>query len=604
MKQIHFFNRIQWKFITIYTLLILIAMQVIGAYFIKSLESHYINNFTRLLDQQAGLLVHSIQNYLSEAEGKGDGESYRDIDSFIEQMVSSPHVEIQVLDQNGIVLSTNIDKQTIIGQRNTQLEVKRALTGTRDETIRIHPKNGHRMKILSLPIKIKGEVVGALYLMGSMEETYQTIKEINNILATGTLIALVFTAGLGIAISRTITSPIKEMKDQATAMADGDFSRMVKVYGQDEIGQLARSFNHLSKRLSTALSENEEEKKKLSSILSYMSDGVIATNHAGRIILMNQRAEQMLNKKEFEVIGTSITKLLSIKDFPIKGRSFEEVQKFLIRLENEDQLQILQVNATPIKREGKKHQGIIAVLQDVTNQEKLEKERKDFVANVSHELRTPLTTMKSYLEALEDGVLHDPTLGPRFIQVIQNETERMIRLVNDLLQLSKIDKKIRLFIQEVDLRVLIEDITDRFSVQLKQRSIRLLLSFDQDLPLVFLDRDQMIQVFDNLLSNAIKYSHDGGNINIKVTQQQSQIQISITDEGVGIPKSDLEHIFQRFYRVDKARSRDMGGTGLGLSIAREMIVAHKGNISIESEYGEGTTVTISLPLIMEEGDEL
>jgi two-component system sensor histidine kinase VicK len=606
MKSLKILDRIHWKFITIYILLILIAMQVIGAYFISALESHYVKNFTRMLDQQASLFSYSIQDYMTEEPAEEDKEldQFKDINFLIDRMFSAPNVDVQVLDKNGVVLGTSVDKQTIIGQKNTQIEVKRALSGTRDETIRINPKNGHRMKILSLPIKIDEEVVGAIYLMASMEEMYQTINDINSILATGTIIALALTAGLGVALAKTITSPIKEMTTQATAMADGDFSRQVKIYGKDEIGQLAHAFNYLSDRLSKALSENAEEKKKLSSILFYMNDGVIATDRRGRVILMNQTAETMLGHKEYEVVGLKLSELLNMPQGLRTETLFLKDNRFLVETVMEKHTHILQVNVTPLKREGRQVQGVIAVLQDVTNQEKLERERKEFVANVSHELRTPLTTMKSYLEALEDGVISDPDLGPRFIKVTQNETERMIRLVNDLLQLSKMDtKKHALKLVQTDLHHLIEDVAERFSVSLKQRGLELQLDLPGQLPLVDVDSDQMIQVFDNLISNAIKYSMAEGVIRIIAWHEKNEIFISIRDEGVGIPKPDLEHIFKRFYRVDKARSRDMGGTGLGLSIAREMILAHQGSISIDSDSGKGTTVWIRLPVHQKGGGQ-
>jgi two-component system sensor histidine kinase VicK len=603
MKRLRIFDRIHWKLITIYMLLILIAMQVIGAYFIKSLESHYVNNFTQMLDQQASLFAYSIQSYIEEPLEREEGEQNKDINFLIDHMFSTPNIDIQVLDKNGIVIGTTGDRQAILGQRNTQIEVKRALLGTRDETIKINPKNGHRMKILSLPIKLGDEVVGAIYLMASMEEMYLTIQDINHILATGTIIALALTATLGFALARTITSPIKDMTGQAAAMAEGDFSRKVRIYGKDEIGQLAHAFNYLSERLSRALSENAEEKKKLASILFYMSDGVIATDRRGRIILMNHMAEIMLNRKEQEVMGEKLSNLLNTPTEREQDTLFAKDNRFLMEADVDGHTFVLQVNVTPLNKEGQHMQGVIAVLQDVTNQEKMERERKEFVANVSHELRTPLTTMKSYLEALEEGVIWDKELAPRFIKVTQNETERMIRLVNDLLQLSRMDtQKYSIKLQKTDINNLLQEVADRFSVPLKQRELSLQVNVSNRLPMVYVDQDQMIQVLDNILSNAIKYSVAQEVIHIAAKHEGPEVIISIRDEGSGIPKAELKHIFKRFYRVDKARSRDMGGTGLGLSIAREMILAHQGSINIDSDIGEGTTVTIRLPLDQKKGE--
>lgn len=608
-RRFKWFNSINLKIIMIYILLILIAMQVISAYFMKSLESHYINNFTRMLDQQASLFAYSAQNYLSEKDLDEENRTQpqEDMNAFIDRFFSSPQVDVQVLDQNGVVIGTSSDNKGIIGQKNTQIEVKRALSGSRDETIRINPNNGHRTKIISLPINIDNQVVGAVYVMGSMEEMYQTINDINSILVNGTLIALALTVALGITLAKTITSPIKEMTAQASAMAEGDFTRKVRIYGQDEIGQLGQVFNELSERLSQAISEKAEERNRIASILSHMSDGVVAIDHQGSIILVNSPAEGFLGKKERELIGTSIVEALSLQEEDKERLFRDEDQRFLIDLIVDEQPYIIQVKTSHLSQAGDQTEGRILVLQDVTQQEKLEEERKEFVANVSHELRTPLTTMKSYLEALEDGVLQDPELAPKFVQVVQNETERMIRLVTDLLQLSKMDtRRIPLKCQRTNIHLLIKDVVERFSVPLANRNLTAELQLSKHLPLIEVDPDQMVQVLVNILSNAIKYSNDGGTIVVESSVSDDQeIEIVIADNGIGIPKSDLNNVFKRFYRVDKARSREMGGTGLGLAIAKEIIEAHFGTIWIESTVGQGTAVKMRIPIARENrGDSL
>lgn len=600
MGPIRFFKSIQWKIIIVYVLLILIAMQVIGAYFVKALESHYVNNFSQTLDQQTSLFAYNVQGHLSQRTSEDAQASVTDINFLVDTIFTAPQIEAQVLDRNGIVVGTTSDKQAIIGQKNTQLEVKRALAGAKEESIRLHPINGHRMKIITQSIKVDNDIIGAVYIMASMEDMYETINDINRILATGTVIALLLTAGLGITLARTITSPIQEMTTHAVAMADGDFTRQVKIYGKDEIGRLAQAFNELSARLSVALKENEEEKNKLASILLNMSDGVIATDRAGNIILVNHKVEEMLQQPTAELEGRTITEILPIPQDDI--RQSKDDNHLLIELTQKGQVKTLQVSQSHLTNTKENEQGIIFVLQDVTQQEQLARERKEFVANVSHELRTPLTTMKSYLEALEDGVLENKELAPRFLKVTQNETERMIRLVNDLLQLSKMDGKVGpAKLQWVPFELLVKERIEHFSVDARQREIDINFQSEEELPLIQVDKDQMTQVIDNLISNALKYSNPESHVyvEVKLTEQakgEQGLQIDIRDEGVGIPESDLPHIFTRFYRVDKARSREMGGTGLGLSIAREMIEAHHGSISIQSEYEQGTTVSIILPL--------
>jgi len=594
------FKSVEWKVVVIYILLILVSMQVIGAYFIREVEKYYVNNFTETLNTQSHLLAVNLQRYLDldmeNDQEKVEDNRQEDIDFLVNNLLALRDTEVQVIDRNGVVLSTTEEERTIIGQKNTREEVNLALLGTRYEDTQINPQTGHRVRVLAIPIKNGLRTLGALYMVASMEEMYETLRRINSILLTATIISLLMTGSLGILLARTITKPVKEITRQAAVMAEGDFNRQVKVYSDDEIGQLAQAFNYLTKRLREALSQNEEEKEKLSSILTNMSDGVIAADKDGNILLMNARACEMLQVEESQVLGTNLADVLRL--------SIEEAQplihgngSFLVKTEGEKDPIILKATSRKLKGSELMSKGIITVLQDVTEQEKLEHHRKEFVANVSHELRTPLTTLKSYLEALEDGAITDPEIAPRFVRVTLNETERMIRLVTDLLQLSRLDsKKGELRKTSVHVGQLVMDAVERFSVQFEQKQIKVEMDLPTWMPFIQADRDGITQVIDNILSNAVKYSYPDTTLKVKVQTVQEMIQIGIEDQGVGIPKRDLTRIFERFYRVDKARSREMGGTGLGLSIAREIISAHQGEIKLESEVQQGTKVTITLPI--------
>ncbi|MDU5947388.1 MAG: ATP-binding protein, partial [Paenibacillus macerans] len=373
----------------------------------------------------------------------------------------------------------------------------------------------------------------------------------------------------------------------------------------DEIGQLSKAFNYMTSRLRDALAQNEEEKEKLASILTNMSDGVIATDETGRVILMNRRAGEMLQVEDGLALGTDIMSLLHLP--PEEQGVLEQGAMHSTILENggpDGNVYLIRVTFTPIHRREFGIIGTIAVLQDVTEQEKLEASRREFVANVSHELRTPLTTIKSYTEALEDGALQDPELGPRFTAVIQNQTERMIRLVTDLLHLSRLDsKEAQLRKQPTSVMEMLEEVADRFSFQMQEKEIKPTLFIASDVDTAWLDRDQIDQVLDNLISNAMKYTPEGGTIALEARKNEDgQLAVSVQDNGIGIPKKDLDRIFERFYRVDKARSRNMGGTGLGLSIAREIVKAHGGTISLQSEFGKGTKVTFTLPMEPQGGE--
>ncbi|UKS25985.1 cell wall metabolism sensor histidine kinase WalK [Paenibacillus sp. HWE-109] len=610
MKGIRFFQSIQAKLIIIYVLLILIAMQLIGVYFYKTVETYFKNDFLASRNSQVTLLAGFVGSYLTgdqdsknAAEGK---KTYADLNEFVSNLFSINNAEIQIIDANGNVISTSVANH--LKQKNTQPEVIRALQGIKDNQRIFTDEDGYRKVIIAKPVGSGVRVLGAVYIIASMEDVYKTIRSINRILISGTLIALGLTAILGVLLTSTITNPIKEITKQATAVAEGKFDQQLKIQGTDEIGQLGHTFNFMMNRLKEALTLNEEEKEKLASILTNMNDGIIATDDQGQIIVLNRRAKQILQTEEESTLGHDISEVLGIPMETIRGFIQGQVNTTLLDIElpdDDDQLSV-RIIFTPIHRRGEGQNGIIAVLQDVTDQEKLEQARREFVANVSHELRTPLTTIKSYLEALDDGAIEEPQLASRFISVTRSETERMIRLVTDLLHLSRLDSKQSMMSKSTTLvSEMLEEVADRFSFQLQQRKIQIVIQVEQGVTSLRLDRDKIDQVLDNLVSNAIKYTGDEGAIRLEARKLEKDVlEISVQDNGIGIPKKDLSRIFDRFYRVDKARSRNMGGTGLGLSIAREIVKAHGGSINLESELGHGTRVVFTLPIQQEEEDEL
>lgn len=609
MKLPTFFRTVQAKLIIVYVLLILIAMQLIGVYFVSAMKNSLTSNFTSDLQERAELLsVLAAQNLGNTGETGSGEESLDNLRSLVNNLFNINGAEIQVLDASGKVLTTSKPSHAnYVGRKNTQTVVSRALQGIRDNEEYIIDDDNIRKKVVAKPVSSGGKIVGAIYIVASMSDLYDTMERINGIFLSGMLLALTLTAVLGVILAHTITSPIVELTRRATAVAEGEFNTKMPVLGNDEIGQLSKAINYMTGRLHDALSQNEEEKEKLASILTNMSDGVVATDETGTVILMNRRASEMLEIEEELENGIDILTLLQLPDEERSTIKAGVMHSLLLEndLSNGDK-SINRITFSPIHRRDIGIIGTIAVLQDVTDQEKLETSRREFVANVSHELRTPLTTIKSYTEALEDGALQDPELGPRFVGVIQNETERMIRLVTDLLHLSRLDSKEALLRkQQTGVMDMLEDVADRFSFQMQQKDIRPTIFIENGIDTVWIDRDQIDQVLDNLISNAMKYTPGGGTIAIEARLSGDGLaELSIEDTGVGIPKSDLNRIFERFYRVDKARSRNMGGTGLGLSIAREIVKAHGGSIGLQSELGKGTKITFTLPLQPEEGEGL
>ncbi|MFD2330724.1 cell wall metabolism sensor histidine kinase WalK [Cohnella sp. GCM10020058] len=596
---------IQAKLIMMVLLLILIAVQLIGVYFISTMKKSLIDNFTSNINTQAQLLalmLGSGEFAKQDGEGNRSDEAIESLKQLVGSLFSQNGTETQVLDASGRVLSTSLEShQSYIGRKNTSLLVSRALQGISDNTGELIDEDRIRKKVIAKPILSGDRVIGAVYVVASMSELYNTVERINRIFVSGMLLALGLTAVLGILLSGTITSPIKALTLQVTAVAEGRFDERVPILGNDEIGQLSAAFNEMTERLSEALSINEEENEKLSSILSNMNDGVLATDEIGRVIVANRRARAMLGQETIE--GMTLSECLAIDKAAIAGTlEGKESTRLISRMQpvSEEEL-VFRASLTPIRRRDKGVVGVIAVLHDVTEAEKLDNSRREFVANVSHELRTPLTTIKSYTEALDDGALAEPPLAERFVGVIRSETERMIRLVNDLLHLSRFDsKQAQLRRQMTDVGEMMEDVVDRFSLQLRQKAITVKVEVDPSLAKVWIDRDGIDQVLDNIVSNAIKYTLDGGSVRLTAGPTESgQLSVSVRDTGIGIPKKDLAHIFDRFYRVDKARSRNMGGTGLGLSIAREIVRVNGGSILLDSEQGVGTTVTVMLPMVQE-----
>ncbi|MBB3868480.1 cell wall metabolism sensor histidine kinase WalK [Geobacillus sp. NFOSA3] len=604
MKKVGPFRSIHFKFAVIYVLLILIAMQIIGVYFVRKLETELVQSFKNSLNERVTLLAYNVEQAMNKERDSKSPMLEEDIRSLLNDFVSDDISEVRVIDHKGKVLATsNPYMQNIVGKRTTEIYVKRSLvTGEIVDQMFIDQK-GHRMYISSTPIKSSGEIKGVIYIIASMENVFSQMKQINTILATGTGIALFITAVLGVLLSRTITRPISDMRKQALAMTKGDFSRKVKIYGYDEIGQLAMTFNNLTKKLQEAQATTEGERRKLESVLTHMTDGVIATDRRGRIILINDAALNILNVSRETVLSSSIIDVLGIGDQYTFETLLEERDSLILDFSTDEELYILRASLSVIQKESGLINGLIVVLHDITEQEKIDRERREFVANVSHELRTPLTTMKSYLEALAEGAWQDKAIAPRFIEVVQTETERMIRLVNDLLQLSKLDSKdYKLNKSWVNFSEYFHKVIDRFELT-KSENITFVRKIPKEAIFIEIDKDKITQVLDNIISNAIKYSPQGGKITFRVRELADEIIVSVSDEGVGIPKADLAKVFERFYRVDKARSRKLGGTGLGLAIAKEVVIAHGGTIWAESKEHKGTTIFFTLPLERDQKDD-
>ena len=392
---------------------------------------------------------------------------------------------------------------------------------------------------------------------------------------------------------------LKQLNQKIKDLIAGDYSQVLDMQGNTEITNITNNLNDLSEVIRLTQENLEQESKRLHSILSYMTDGVLATNRRGQITMINDMAKRQLGVESDDALNQNILELLKIEDeYELRDLITQSPEMMIYSQNVNGEYISLRVRFALIRRESGFISGLVAVLHDTTEQEKEERERRLFVSNVSHELRTPLTSVKSYLEALDEGALYEP-VAPDFIKVSLNETNRMMRMVTDLLHLSRIDNETsHLDVELINFTAFITFILNRFDKMRSQdedKKYELVRDYPINSVWIEIDTDKMTQVIDNILNNAIKYSPDGGKITVSMKTTDDQMILSISDQGLGIPKEDLPKIFDRFYRVDKARSRAQGGTGLGLAIAKEIIKQHNGFIWAKSEYGKGSTFTIVLP---------
>lgn len=602
MKKVGFFNTIQLKFIIIYILLLLLAILLIGTFFTTELESDLLESFESSMNDRMELLSYNLgQAFQRErAENEEELTLEEEVQQIVMDLGADGLINIKVINNQSRVIGTN-DRSNLeeLGKKTTQEIIQQVLFfDTPQEGTLYNPQTESRVFVQVEPILDQdGASMGAIYLEGSLENVYDQLEDINRIFFQGSLLAISISAIVGVLVARTITKPIKEMREQAQTMAKGDFTQKVNVYGKDEIGQLAKAFNDLNSKLKHSYATIEEERRKLSTVLFYMSDGVIATDEMGKITLMNEPAGRLIGKNPDDCIGRFLLDVLQLEEKVVDITELHDSGSMIIDFSDAEQPFLIRANFSTVVDDENEITGLITVISDVTEQEKVEQERRDFVSNVSHELRTPLTTLKSYIEALLDGAWKEKDIAPKFLDVAQNETERMIRMVNDLLQLSKFDSdEYTLNKERIDFFQYFHHVIDRFEMHLPE-GITFVRHVPRGAAFVEMDQDRMTQVLDNIISNAIKYSPEGGKIHLRVDKWRQQLLVSVEDQGIGISYDKLEKIFERFYRADRARSRKLGGTGLGLAITKELVEAHQGKIWAKSKKGNGTTIFFTLPLI-------
>lgn len=597
----------------LFIFLLLVSLQIIGAYFIRQLESDLINNF----DSQMSLNVRFLENSVTPVlESENQEEINLATQNVLRDYIGGDFLEVQVIDAKGYIVGINDQtRQSMVGTKSTDRDVQQSLLLESDRKYQYldEERNSRVLKTVSSIFSPTNpdEIIGAVMMESNIEVVYTQISEVVQILVSASAVAVVITIFLAIIISQGVARPIAEMRTQTLAIAQGNYSGKIRIYGNDELGQLAETINDLALKVKDAQETTEAERQRLDSVLKHMSDGVIATDRRGRVMIINNRAVELLGINQENAVGKSIMKVLNLdKTFTFR-HLLEKDDELILHIENEDDKEdsTLQGEFSIIQRETGFISGVVCVLTDITEQEKIEQERRNFVSNVSHELRTPLTSVKSYTESLQEGAWKNPEIAPSFLKVIATETERMIRMVSDLLHLSRMDQgNMELEKEYISINDLLSHILDRFDMMvqsgaLRDKNYQIVRDFTKRTLWVDVDQDKLTQVIDNIMNNALKYSPEGGTITCRLMETHNSVVMSITDEGMGIPRKDLSHIFERFYRVDRARARSMGGTGLGLAISKEVLMLHGGRIWATSLENKGSTFFISLPYVSFEEEE-
>lgn len=594
----------RWRIVLIYFLLVFIAMTIVSVFIVNQLEAYQLNSIRESLTKtvnDTGLLT-SFAEYDSLIDHQA--EIQKSIDDGWDK---SFREELSIVDKDLIVVASTIDN--IIGQSagRAGLEVgiiTGALGGNKMEERDGVITGNIPVKNLAYPIGEGDHATGVVYIRADLDSIYDFLGQSKSIFVRAMVLALLVTVVLGFLIARSITVPINDVTEKAERMSQGDFSQEVSVKSDDEIGRLAEMFNLLREKLDFTLSEISNEKSKLETILKYMADGLIAIELDGRIIHANPAALAMLNLSEEAVTSKNYQDILGCRGKDLK---LDNIKENCMEEGGQDIFDygasIFAIRYDRFKDEDGQDVGIIMIIQDITERQKLENMQTDFVANVSHELKTPLTTIKSYTETLLDGALEDPEISRSFLSIVDSEADRMNRLVKDLLQLSRIDhQQEKWHMKESNLISLLKSIVTKVEMTAHQKKQHLNCLFDQESRvMVMIDKDRIEQVILNIISNSIKYTDEGGRIDIDVVEAKGQARIIVADNGIGMAESEIPRIFERFYRVDRARSRAMGGTGLGLAIAKQIVEEHGGSIEMESQEGKGTKATICLPLALRRG---
>lgn len=586
------FKGLQWKIVMIFVLMVMAIMSVAGTFLVLSVTNSYYNLFA---DEMDSIFTESFVEQVQTGAANDEAYVKQVMSAYMARMGIDSYRNYYIIDgKSGQVIDSSAPVGADFSAQTPNYIM--AMSG------QVGRKVSPAARMMDYAVPVSGEGFSyIIYVRDTMQELTTVIQKIFGIILQALLLGVSISLLIGYFLSRTITTPIKNLTNKAQHLAEGEFGNKIEAKSDDEIGTLTDTFNDMSTKLQEAMLQMSTENNKIEAILENMTDGVMAFATDGSLIHINATARKMFALDDEEVIEFDSFFEKHHADIRLGDLLYLEDNRYM---ERDLELQEVSIKASFVVFEDELDNtgSVLVVLHDVTRQAKLEMARREFVANVSHELRTPLTTVKSYAETLID-MAEGSDFPVTFMHTIVNETDRMTRLVKDLLVLSSLEQSDQLKKSVFDMKVLLSDVVETMSLVAKEQGHRLTLKTKGNFEDFYGDRDRLEQLLYNIISNSIKYTPNGGKIEVFAERIFNSIYIKVKDTGIGIPEKDLGRIFERFYRVDKARSREKGGTGLGLAISKGIVENHEGTISIESELHKGTEVSISLPVFPPEIDE-
>jgi two-component system phosphate regulon sensor histidine kinase PhoR len=587
--------RLRWKFFWSFLLLSAVSLVLAGVLISRQAEALFVKQVEESLLSEARLVESEFDAFpINDAFGAR-------IDSLAHRLGERTKARITIIDSTGRVLGDSYIGEAELPTVENHLlrpEVRQAIREAVGKNVRFSQTVKMNMLYLAIPIEQNHETVGFVRLALPLERLSEQENRITEAVILSLLLSLLLSFALSIVTSNRLGRRIKLLADSAQGIARGEFTTKIKVRGHDELSDLAGYFNHMSSELECTISQLKSEKLQVGSIVSNMKEGVIALDSKGIILLANDAARRIFGWKT-EVLNRMYYENLH------EPRLTELIGRVLTNRKNESVVitlgfpeeRVLMTEAVAVSTSASDQVSLVLVLLDITQINRLERIRKDFVANASHELRTPLTSIKGFVEALRDGTTDDLAQAKHFLEIISRQIDRMSKIISDMSLLSQIEVEgFQLRPAKFSLKELIHEMIEQHKGLAAKKGVRVEAAFEAQRDSVVADRDRLTQVFINLIDNAIKFTPEGGQVRLCLSEKPGWLLVSVEDTGIGIPSTDLPRIFERFYTVDKARSRELGGTGLGLSIVKHIVEAHGGEVWVESELGRGSTFSFSLPI--------